>query len=99
MRILVVVTRYPPDFAGGAERVIAAMAQSAKRQGHDVQVLATNAYANLPSGPVDGIPVRRIDWPKKIDAAGWEAVAYTEDLVRLEEQPDLVWCGNAAMGL
>src|SRR5438105_4766754 len=97
--VLIAVTRYPPDFAGGAERVIAALAQAARRQGHDVRVLATKAYANFPSEPFEGVPVRRVDWPKGLDPAGWEAVRYTPELLQSETRPDVVWCGNAAMGL
>jgi glycosyltransferase involved in cell wall biosynthesis len=99
MRILVAVTRYLPDFAGGAERRFHAMALAAHRRGHDVEVLATNAFADLPDGPVDGVPVRRLAWPSGVDTAGWEAAALVARTLRDEAPPDVVWAGNAAMGL
>jgi glycosyltransferase involved in cell wall biosynthesis len=99
MRVLIAATRYPPDFAGGAERRFHAMALAAHRQGHTVEVLATNAFTSLPSGPVDNVPVRRLDWPRPIDSAGREAAAFVADVLRREAPPDLVWTGNAAMGL
>jgi glycosyltransferase involved in cell wall biosynthesis len=99
MRVLIAVTRFPPDFAGGAERRFHAMALAAARLGHDVEVLATNAYARFPSGPVDGIPVRRLEWPAGVDSAAWEAVTHVAEVLRSERPPDVVWTGNAAMGL
>ena len=99
MKILIAVTRFPPDFAGGAERRFHAMALAAQRLGHEVEVLATNAYAKFPSEPVDGIPVRRLDWPAGVDSASWEAATYVADLLRGDKPPDVVWTGNAAMGL
>jgi glycosyltransferase involved in cell wall biosynthesis len=99
MRILVAVTRFAPDFTGGADRRFHAMALAAHRTGHDVHVLTTNAFKKLPSGEVDGLPVRRLEWPGLADTAGWEAAAFMADTLRNESPPDVVWTSNAAMGL
>ncbi|HKN55225.1 MAG TPA: glycosyltransferase, partial [Amycolatopsis sp.] len=51
---------YPPDVLGGAETVVARLAEGLQAAGQDVTVIATAPHSRAGRDIVDGVRVRRL---------------------------------------
>jgi glycosyltransferase involved in cell wall biosynthesis len=60
VRICHISNLYPPDVIGGAEIVVAHLAQGLLAVGHEVTVITTARRGRAEMGEVDGIPVHRV---------------------------------------